>query len=149
MNLFQKVCNMFSTDNDTRFYYLSLIKHKNPNTNVESWSIHGLWPQYSLKKYPSYCKDVDFKLNELNAIIEELRKNWYAEKNDIIDDNEFWEHEYKKHGSCMFENLTEFEYFNKTLELFNYVIKNNLVDKYYDTETKKCLIPFDLKYNII
>ena len=49
----------------------------------------------------------------------------------------------------MFESLSEFEYFNKTLELFNYVMENNLADKYYDTETKKCLIPFDLKYNII
>ena len=39
---------------DTRFYYLSLIKETN------GYSIHGLWPQTSTLKYPTYCKKVNF-----------------------------------------------------------------------------------------
>ena len=118
----------------------------NINDNNIKWSIHGLWPQYELNKYPTYCESLKFDIKNLESIEQELEKKWYSDKEK---NSKFWEHEYLKHGSCMFEKLTELEYFEKALELYNYVIKNNLVDKYYDTQTKKCLIPFTLDYKII
>ena len=39
------------------FYYLSLLKEQDG-----SFSIHGLWPQTTLDKYPTFCKKVDFDI---------------------------------------------------------------------------------------
>ena len=110
------------------FYYLSLIKDN------DRYSIHGLWPQLSESSYPKYCKKVTFTLDTLNPIIDDLNKYWYSniEKNEA-----FWKHEYEKHGSCMFINMSELEYFKKTLELYNYVLENNLLINYIDPNSKK------------
>tara|TARA_B110000967_G_C18296123_1_gene276152 strand:+ start:251 stop:391 length:141 start_codon:yes stop_codon:yes gene_type:complete len=41
----------------------------------------------------------------------------------------------------------KFEYFNKTLTLFDFVTKNNLIDTYKTGD--KALIPFNLDFEII
>ena len=149
MNFIQKLYNRFFEKEDTRFYYLSLLKHTEPIQVIDGnkkWSIHGLWPQYSLNKYPSYCENLKFDIKNLESIETELKNKWYS---SCEKDSKFWEHEYLKHGSCMFTNMTELEYFEKALELYNYVMENNLADKYYDTESKKCLIPFTLDFKVI
>ena len=89
---------------NNEYYLLSLIKHYN-NDNEIKYSIHGLWPQYEVnnentEKYPEFCKDVDFSLEALDLIINELNEYWYSDTK--IDNTSFWEHEYKKHGTCMF-----------------------------------------------
>ena len=121
---------------DTRFYYLSLIKEK------DTYSIHGLWPQYSTNTYPTYCKKVNFYISTLQPIIDELNENWYSkeEKNE-----DFWKHEWK-HGSCVFTYMTEFGYFNKTLQLFKEAKVKGLPDKYYNKEHNTCLIPVNLDF---
>lgn len=126
---------------DNRFYYLSLLK----NETNGSFSIHGLWPQTDINNYPSYCKKVNFSLDELQPIINDLNTYWYSteEKN-----SDFWQHEYEKHGSCMFKNMSEYEYFNTALKLYYNVIKLNLAKKYYNPTTKKCLIPITLDFQI-
>ena len=107
------------------------------------WVIHGLWPQYSSSSYPSYCKEVAFDPKLLEPIREQLHKNWYSNTND---DDAFWEHEWKKHGSCCFTDLDEFEYFNTTLELFAKVTEK-IIEKY--SQGDKLLIPVDLNFNIM
>ena len=127
---------------DPRFYYLSLMK----NEKTESgFSIHGLWPQYNLKKYPSYCKVVSFDITKLELLKEDLNKYWNTKMFNRVEN--FWEHEYKKHGSCMFTNMDEFEYFNITIKLYKEVIKKNLIEKYVDGNN--CLIPISLDFKII
>lgn len=128
--------------NDTKFYYLSLLKDSINNT----WHIHGLWPQYSVSSYPTYCKSVEFDVSKLEPIIQELDKYWYATGEK---DSQFWEHEYKKHGSCIFTPIDEFTYFNTTLQLYEEALKLNLPDKYYNKNTEKCLIPVDLDFKFI
>lgn len=125
---------------DERFYYLSLIKEE------KGWSIHGLWPQYSKNKYPSFCKKVDFNIETLNPILKELNENWYSntEKNE-----EFWKHEWEKHGSCVFSDINEYEYFNKTLDLFKTAIQTGLPQEFYDNKNNKCLIPLSLDFKFI
>ena len=61
-----------SVDQAVNFYYLSLIKEE------DGWSIHGLWPQTNINKYPQYCKIVNFDIRKLNPIIDELKEplNW-------------------------------------------------------------------------
>ena len=48
---------------ENKFYYLSLIKEKNNN-----FSIHGLWPQYSINRYQTFCKNVNFDVNKIQPI---------------------------------------------------------------------------------
>jgi len=128
--------------NDTdKFYYLSLIKE------TEGWSIHGLWPQYNKNQYPSFCREVNFDINKLEPILKDLNEKWYSEDNK---NENFWKHEWEKHGSCMFIELDELEYFEKTLELFDTALQIDLPGDFYNEETKKCLIPLtlDFKFDI-
>lgn len=129
-------------NSDTRFYYLCLLVHKN---SEDIWySIHGFWPQYNKTSYPSFCKKVEFDISKLNPIINDLNTYW---KSGIEKNSDFWKHEYEKHGSCVFTNMTEFEYFNKTLELYHKAIDENLTEKY--SENGKCMIPVDLNFNFM
>ena len=110
-----------------RFYYLSF------NFEDGKWSIHGLWPQNSATSHPQYCRTVQFDLQKLSPILPQLRSSWTSNRGS---DEVFWQHEWEKHGSCMFNNCDEFEYFNKALELFTYVINEGLV-----SNTKPVALP--------
>ena len=131
----KKKNNFEVIENPTNFYFLSLIKEDDA-----TWSIHGLWPQYSLTKYPRFCKRAAFDISKLNPIIEDLKEYWYSNRGP---DETFWEHEYLKHGTCNFNNFDEFNYFKTTLILFHKALSLNLPEKYYNSETDKCLIPVD------
>ena len=128
-------------ENPKRFYYLSLIKEQN-----NTFSIHGLWPQYSTTSYPTYCTNVTFDANKLQPIISKLNESWYStqEKNE-----DFWKHEYEKHGSCVFTPMSELEYFQKTLDLYQEAIKEDLPKHFYDENTKKCLIPVSTYFKFV
>ena len=131
-----KKINEIKKNDKQKFYYLSLIKEG------EGWSIHGLWAQYNKNQYPTFCKKVNFDINKLEPILKELNEKWYSE-----DKNEnFWKHEWEKHGSCMFIELNELEYFEKTLELFDTALQIDLPNDFYNEETKKCLIPLTLDF---
>lgn len=121
-----------------RFYYLSLLKDDN-----NKFSIHGFWPQYDENKYPTFCKEVEFNIDTLEPLMDELNEYWFSteEKNQ-----DFWRHEYQKHGSCVFTQMNEYQYFSKTLELYLQAVKLELPQKYYNSETQKCLIPVNLKF---
>ena len=141
LGLFSYIYNtfygIFSTE--SRFYYLSLIK------TDDKWHIHGLWPQYDKKTYPKFCRNIPFDITKLNYIINNLHDNWYSNKNK---DSLFWEHEWNKHGTCMLPQMTELEYFSKTLELFNKVKEQNIIELYCNESKTKSMIPFDLNFNI-
>ena len=132
--------NIIYPESKNKFYYLSLIREN------DSWSIHGLWPQYSANQYPSFCKKVDFSYNSIKSLVPELKVFWYSNKDR---DEQFWEHEWKKHGSCMFDDIDEYEYFNTTLKLYKEALNKNLPNKYYNKNTNRCLIPINLNLNFI
>lgn len=123
---------------DTRYYYLSLIKEPC------GWSIHGLWPQYSKNSYPKYCKKVTFSYETLTPIIDRLNAVWYSNEEPNQD---FWQHEWEKHGSCMFTDMNELQYFQKALELYKEAIEQNLPEKF--ANGNKSMIPLDLNFNFI
>ncbi len=123
---------------NNKFYYLSLIFENS------CWNIHGLWPQFNKTSYPQYCKNVTFNPSLLNPIKSDLEKYWSSDRES---DNKFWEHEWKKHGSCMFTNMNEFNYFNKALTLFKKVSSMGIIEKYRQDD--KAMIPFDLNFKII
>ena len=75
-----------------------------------------------------------------------MNKYWYSNRNYNDD---FWQHEYEKHGSCVFVEMTEKQYFEKTLELYKNAINLKLPEKFYDENTNKCLIPLNLNFEFV
>ena len=150
MNIFKKLISSIfnssqSEENSENFYYLALLKNDNI---VYGASIHGLWPNYANGSYPSFSKNVEFDIDKLSPIIEELRDYWDLPEDTGKDENSFWGHEYKKHGSCMFIELTELEYFKKALELYFNIMENSIdIEKY--KKGKNYMIPFDLDFKLI
>ena len=138
MEYIKKFCGYEDKNKESKYYYLSLIKESH------GWSIHGLWPQFTKNSYPTYCKKVEFSFEKLQPIIERLNTLWYSTKEPNED---FWKHEWTKHGSCVFSEMTELEYFEKTIELYKFVISNDLPEKYQ--VGNKSLIPFDLEFNYL
>lgn len=134
------ISNLPVVKDPSNFYYLSLILEED-----KSWSIHGLWPQYSTNKYPKFCKDLEFSYKKLAPIIDDLEKFWYSNKGT---DELFWKHEYLKHGTCNFNNMDELEYFKTTLRLYKEVINKNIPKQFFNENTEKCLIPIDRNLNV-
>ena len=124
-----------------QFYYLSLLNNNN------KWHIHGLWPQYEHNKYPSFCnKNENFDYNSIKPILNELNTNWYSDKET---NEEFWKHEWLKHGTCMFNNCSEQNYFKTALNLFDESKSKNVIEKYVIKGTNKSMIPYNLNFDII
>ena len=125
------------------FYYLSLSKEADG-----FYSIHGLWPQYSLNSYPTFCRPVNFSVDKLESIMDKLNKYWDSTKDKNKD---FWKHEYEKHGSCMFYAMSEFDYFNKIVELYEYALINNIIKKKSDKNpnSNKIVLIIDSDLNIV
>lgn len=132
--------NYFLQPQKGDFYYLALLKNKHIPSGYQ---IHGLWPNYK-NGYPSYCNKLHFDMKQLEPIMDELNKYWPSRDGN---NQKFYFHEYEKHGSCLFTKMTELEYFKKTLELYHYVIENNLYEEY--EKNGQCLIPFDLDFKLI
>ena len=128
---------------DTRHYYLSL-KRVNKDT---LWTIHGLWPQYSDNSYPQFCKNIPFDIDKLQPIILDLNKFWYSG----MEPNEaFWKHEWEKHGTCMFNDSDEFDYFKTALSLYVEIIQSNIIDKFkLEKDGLQVKIPIDLNFKTI
>ena len=132
-------------DNPNSFYYLSLFNTTGDISNTH-FTIHGLWPQFNQTTYPTYCKTITFNVDELKPIIDDLNKYWYSSQEKNSD---FWEHEYKKHGTCMFDQMNELQYFQKALDLYYQATSLQLPIKYYNPDTHLCLIPVSLDFKFI
>ena len=133
-----------SQSNLTNFYYLSLFRESNT-----TWSIHGLWPQTDAHNYPTYCHPVTFDPDLLEPILDKLEQYWYSQGNTLPLDEKFWKHEYSKHGSCVYTPMTELEYFQNTINLYEKALELDLPSTFYNPKTKKCLIPVNQKLEFI
>ena len=51
----------------------------------------------------------------------------------------------------MFIPIDEFNYFKKTIDLYEYALINNVIKKYSEKNpnAKQILIPFDLEFNLM
>jgi ribonuclease T2 len=91
------------------------------------FSIHGLWPEYNNKSYPSYCNHTaKFDLNKLRPLEMYLNDYWSSYEGS---NPSFWKHEYLKHATC-FPNVTELQFFNDTLNLYNTIDTNSFFQKH-------------------
>lgn len=92
-------------------YYMYALSRCHPNGN---WTIHGLWPQHNTTSWPQYCTNEPFNYTTLYPILNELKLYWSA--CDKPWDQQFWQHEWSKHGTC--SSMSQLEYFNTTLQLY-------------------------------
>lgn len=77
-----------------------------PLTVSDSWTIHGLWPDYCDGTYPQFCDksreytDIKSIVSKFlgNATLSYMDKYWVSQDGD---DESFWEHEWDKHGTCI------------------------------------------------
>jgi ribonuclease I len=137
--------NYFTTNNSnkTKLYHLALFKWDN------HYTIHGLWVDYSDGTYPSFCKDIEFDIKQLDPIKEKLMKYWELPKDHDKLEEHLYKHEYRKHGSCMFTHMTELEYFSKAIELYEKYVLSGKLDISRYNQGGKYMIPFDLEFNLI
>lgn len=98
----------------TKFVYLLAVQKC---SKERPYTIHGLWVDYINGGYPEFCHKAEFSKEPLMEILPDLKMNWPSCYGG--SDEGLWKHEFLKHATCMEKNLTEFDYFNKTLELFH------------------------------
>lgn len=134
--LFMKIY-FVNSQNIYNYYELALQKWCS-----NDYMIHGLWPQINVTEYPVYCEDVDYN-EPIEPLLYSMQHYWKE------CDNELWRHEWEKHGSCIKQqnNISEHNFFNKTLELF-FLIQQGSNNKCKDQ--KDCIVAcFDLDYNVM
>ncbi|CAL9729937.1 ribonuclease T2-like [Monosporozyma unispora] len=75
---------------------------------LESFTVHGLWPDNCMGSYEQFCDkslfidDVYYLLHKQNETIPLYDfMNLYWKSNIIGNDESLWVHEYNKHGSCI------------------------------------------------
>ena len=129
------------------YIYKLALNNDNICISDKMYSIHGLWPDYSNNSYPQYCHlenncsyQCSHNINNCNLNISkfissdtynDMTKYWCSY--DMSMNNNFWCHEWCKHGCCTNLNITE--YFNIALTLFKNITEYS---KYYCyTEIKK------------
>lgn len=80
-----------------------------------SWTIHGLWPQYTANTWPSNCNSsAPYDPSLINDLVGALRQSWPNCRD--ASDNRFLAHEWVKHGTC--SGLGEHGYFSTALQIF-------------------------------
>jgi len=71
-----------------------------------SFTLHGLWPNYCNGTYTPevgcdssrYYKNIGSLINQEPELYNKMNKYWPSYKND---NQEFWTHEWNKHGTCL------------------------------------------------
>ena len=82
----------------------------------KDYQIHGLWPQYDASTYPTNCPAPAYQMVE-GDLLKEMGEYWH----NCDSTQDFWNHEYTKHLSCMYEQfgIAEYDAFQITMDLFN------------------------------
>ncbi|KAJ5578124.1 uncharacterized protein N7459_007088 [Penicillium hispanicum] len=106
-----------------------------PSTGpTDSWTIHGLWPDYCDGDYGEDCDD-SRKVSDVSSILRDQGRTElleYMETYWLSDDesnNAFWEHEWNTHGTCIntiepscytdyYENEEVGDFFQQVVTLF-------------------------------
>ena len=82
------------------------------------FTLHGLWPQYTDNGYPSFCTQEPFKPSCAEDVgmdtMEQYWPNVQANPGDS-DYDDFWMHEWTKHGTC--STLDQTTYYQTAIDL--------------------------------
>ena len=106
------------THNIKLTYILALERCE--NAKPDSYTIHGLWPQYNETSWPQYCNATEeFDYEVLEPLYPQLDKNWQSCPEYNHTERWFLKHEWLKHGTCT--NFTEYQYFSTGLALYDII----------------------------
>lgn len=101
---------------------------------VDSWTIHGLWPDHCDGGFDRYC-DSTRKYSNISLILVDAGRKDLLDYMSVYwkdfrgDDNDLYSHEWSKHGTCIstlepacypdyIPQQDVVDYFDKTIELF-------------------------------
>ena len=87
-------------------YELKLQKCKGSG----NWTLHGLWPEWQ-----NECEGPQFDMDALKDIHDEMESKWPSCPEYGESEEEFWSHEWQKHGTC--SGMGQVEYFKKALQM--------------------------------
>ncbi len=108
------------------------------------YQIHGLWPQYDPDTYPINCPAPTFVEIE-GTLLDEMNTYW----RNCDSSQDFWNHEYTKHLSCIYQqyDISEYDAFQLSINLFKEITENDF-DKCNNNDD--CIVAcFDLYLNKI
>ncbi|CAK9322123.1 unnamed protein product [Citrullus colocynthis] len=80
------------TINEKKYVYIL-----RPDSPTE-FTIHGLWPQYEGKGWPSCCSNATFNENEISSLFEDIDKYWPSYRCGLVSScnnrkGSFWAHQ--------------------------------------------------------
>lgn len=81
--------------------------------DTTEYTIHGLWNETS-----DFCGNDTFEYDKIKSLVSELDRYWYSCYTKNYNNEDFWKHEYEKHGTC-FKQFSQYDYFFNTLKIFN------------------------------
>lgn len=102
-------------------YELSMRKEWNQSSSIctkKKWLIGGLLPALQQNTGPAFCNfSIEFDALQLSPIITDLESKWID-----YDNHTFLRNQWVRHGTCgaKIDGINnQFDYFNKSLELFD------------------------------
>lgn len=134
MGFLTKLLALFSITTNDSYDYTMLVTEWKPSDcivrgcksgyNGNSFNIHGNWPERNDGSWPSYCSNATFSLS--SSTENDLLNYWIS---DSQSNEDFWKHEWEKHGTCISPAVTCNEFFLDTVTAFKTVnIQGQLED---------------------
>ncbi|CAE7377266.1 unnamed protein product [Symbiodinium pilosum] len=78
----------------------------------DNWTIHGLWPEWD-----NGCPGSQFDITALASMRSDLDQKWMSCPEFGESNENFWKHEWEKHGTC--SGMQEASFFQKGLQLYD------------------------------
>ncbi len=103
--------SLYTSNNLPYQYYLLSIQ----KWCQSSYQIHGLWPQTTTTTYPINCYAPAYTPIS-GELLDEMKQYWA----NCDDTQDFWNHEYTKHLSCMYQQygISQEDSFQIAIDLF-------------------------------
>jgi len=67
--------------------------------------------------YPSWCSNTSFDMHDIQDLVPILNKVWISSETSNQD---FWKHEWMKHGTCNWNGWKQHQYFANTILTYTY-----------------------------
>merc|ERR1711916_152375 len=70
---------------------------------IQNFTLHGLWPTNNDTSGPSYCTKEAFSESKIESLLPQMDVVWKSLWPDSNGNEQFWSHEWGKHGTCASE----------------------------------------------